>query len=75
MAADSERVKVWVVRDWCHVGSLDDAISRGWFINSDESRNWKLLLTTAKQIAQGMAHLHDESIILGSLDAYRYNYK
>lgn len=39
----------------------------------DEEREpqWRLLLSSAIQIAQAMAFLHEESIIFGSLNAYR----
>ena len=70
--ADAERVKTWLVRDWPTVGSLDDAISRGWFLTDDGNVNWKLLLSTAIEITQAMVYLHEENVIFGSLDAYRY---
>ena len=69
--AENERVKAWIVREWASAGMLSDAITRGWFLNEDDTQNWSLILNTALEIAQAMAFLHDEGIIFGSLNSYR----
>lgn len=51
---------------------LDDAITRGWFMDEDDKPKWEVILKAALQIAQAMAFLHEEGIIFGSLNAYRY---
>lgn len=61
-----------IVMEFCDKGSLDRAIMRGVFEpGGDWSRRAKLraLLRTAKEIAQGMWHLHQCHIIHGDLTA------
>lgn len=61
-----------IVLEFCDKGSLDRAVMAGVFEpGGDWSRRAKLraLLRTAKEIAQGMWHLHQCSIIHGDLTA------
>ena len=54
--------------EYCDRGSLETVISRGLF---RESSSWsgrialRALLRTAREVAQGMSHLHDSNIIHG----------
>ncbi|GIM16411.1 hypothetical protein Vretimale_19015 [Volvox reticuliferus] len=67
---------VQIVCEWCDEGTLLSAIRRGVFRTQSpgpgvpgRSRTWALraLLRTAREIAQGMCHLHSLGIIHGDL--------
>jgi serine/threonine protein kinase len=72
IALDAEKTtKAMLVREWAGLGSVGDAIQRGWLVMPDKSTNRKLVLALAKEIAQGMAYLHEEGIINACLDCDR----
>lgn len=71
MCADNKSVKAWLVREWAGLGSVADAIQRGWLNMPDKSPNRKVVLSLAKEIAAGMAYLHSHDIIYGGLDPTR----
>lgn len=70
--AESKSVKAWLVREWAGLGSVADAIQRGWLNMPDKTPNKKLVLGLAKEIATGMAYLHNLDIVYGGLDSSRH---
>lgn len=61
----------FVVMEYCEVGSLQDAISRGFFIEKDEFGGSKLdarlMLMCMLDVARGMQHMHEKDILHAAL--------
>ena len=74
MLAAEKSVKAWLVREWAGLGSVADAIQRGWLNMPDKTPNKRVVLALAKEIAAGMEYLHSQDIIYGCLDSIRYYY-
>ncbi|EFJ53312.1 hypothetical protein VOLCADRAFT_86468 [Volvox carteri f. nagariensis] len=78
LGATMGKYVVQIVSEWCDEGTLHAAIRRGVFKPQapagpggarGRSRTWALraLLRTAREVAQGMSHLHSLNIIHGDL--------
>lgn len=72
LSADTKGVKAWLVREWAGLGTVADAIQRGWLNMPDKTPNKKVVLQLAREIANGMEYLHSQDIVHGCLDATRY---
>ncbi|KAI8472786.1 MAG: hypothetical protein J3K34DRAFT_519492 [Monoraphidium minutum] len=75
---DPSKGQTWIVvrasLEYCDKGCLQDAIDRGWLRDSPSFTtgrpNILAVLTTAREIASGMAYLHSRDIVHGDLSAY-----
>ena len=70
--AETKSVKACLVREWAGLGTVADAIQRGWLNMPDKTPNKKVVLQLAREIANGMEYIHSQDIIHGCLDATRY---
>ena len=61
----------WLLLEYCDAGCVSDAVVKGWFRTSRDplsgGPDLRAVLTTAAEIASGMAYLHAHDVVHGDL--------
>ncbi|KAG1680208.1 hypothetical protein FOA52_000322 [Chlamydomonas sp. UWO 241] len=62
-------LETWIVMEFCSLGTLSDAVDRGWFrqMHSLFELDFNRIIGTGREIAAAMAYLHSANILHGDL--------